>query len=175
MKTASHQPTHAGPSARRLNAVQCDLHLSRNEAFADPLLASFTHFSRYSTASTELAAVTVYDGDRVVGVAPSVRLNRQPLRRLLEPSVARWVAAALGPLGLKNSILVDTAFLAYDSESPFRVHDPLERPVVGECVLNLLRRQPGIDNIMVAEPQSTAVFADHPAVRFFSNDGRWSM
>lgn len=136
---------------------------TRSELVAvDPLVAQLWHFSKFSTFNTQVFSISVFDQDQLLGLLPAVRLHRRPIRKLLRPSTARWIAAALGPLGRKTNVLVDTAFLAYDDASPIRMVAATDRIQVARCAVQFLCRQVGVDSVTIVEPEGNAVFAHDP-------------
>ena len=86
--------------------------------FGNELTANFDFYAKYSSAQTELYWAVVEDDGELIAAAPVVRLARRPATEMLRSEVRRWLGW-LGPFSRKTTLLVDTAFLAYDDRSPF--------------------------------------------------------
>jgi hypothetical protein len=116
------------------------------------LARNFSHYVRHSSQATELSWVGASHGGELAGVAPVVRLQKRRVTDLLRRPVRRWIGPLLGPLAKKTTLLVDTAFLAYDAESPFLTAPGVDRTAVKNAIAGFLERQRKVDSVWISEP-----------------------
>lgn len=130
-------------------------------------LEVFCNYTTRSSPRTSLFFVKVYDGDRLVGLAPGMKLTG---RRTTDFVHTRWLRG-LGRLGSpfvrRNLVLLDTAFRAYDYASPFFCRDGVDRGAIAEAVFDHLRRQQDVHVVWIAEPAEAAHFAGDPRFASF--------
>ena len=146
--------------------VLADTHLTRAEAAAvgggNPL-ANFTFFMNYSTPATQLFLAKVYAEDQLVAVVPVVRLVKRKSTDMLRPPLKRWLGILFGPLAIKTTLLVDTAFLAYDNRSPFhfRPEGPTgaDRQAIKRALSDFLKAQRGVHTVWITEPAGETAWA----------------
>ncbi|RIK82958.1 MAG: hypothetical protein DCC67_06520 [Planctomycetota bacterium] len=124
-----------------------------------PAVAACGSYFPYSTAATELFWAKAYQGDSLVGVAPVVRLYKRKATDLLRPEVRRWLGPILGPLSRKTTLLLDTAFMAYDARSPFLTAAGVDRTAVKRAISAFLKNQKKVDTIWISEPPEEAEWA----------------
>ncbi|MCC6493909.1 MAG: GNAT family N-acetyltransferase [Pirellulales bacterium] len=122
-------------------------------------LAACARYFPFSTAETELFWAKAYDGESLVGVAPVVKLRKRKATDLLRPAVRKWLGPILGPLSRKTTLLLDTAFMAYDARSPFLLADGVDGPAVKRAVSAFLKSQKKVDTIWISEPPEDAAWA----------------
>ena len=122
------------------------------------LTANFDHFVDYSSAGTELFWAVASLKDVPVAAAPVVRLSGRPATEMLRPEVRRWLGW-LGPLARKTTLLIDSAFLAYDDHSPFLVGAAVPGDEIRRAICQFLKRERRVDTIWINEPESAADWA----------------
>jgi predicted N-acyltransferase len=88
-----------------------------------------------------------------------VRLRKRKATDMLRPSVRRWLGPILGPLSRKTTLLLDTAFMAYDARSPFLTAPGVDRPAVKQAISAFLKSQKKVDTIWISEPPAEAQWA----------------
>lgn len=125
---------------------------------APDLTANYALFERYNTAATELRWAVARQSGRVVAAAPITRLRRRPATDMLRPEW-RQRLGWLGPLARKTSLIVDTAFLAFDEHSPFQIAEGVDRHAAKQAIARFLCRQKKIDTVWIAEPPAEAAWA----------------
>jgi hypothetical protein len=131
------------------------------------IAANFVHYSGYSTPATTLFWAKAYDGDRLAAAVPVVRLTRRRATDVLRAPLRRWLGPILGPIAKKTTLLVDTAFLAYDDRSPFLCAPDADRPAVKRAVSDFLKSQRKVDTVWISEPADDAAWtADQGYVQF---------
>jgi Peptidogalycan biosysnthesis/recognition len=113
----------------------------------------------FSTHDTELFWVKAYDGERLVGLAPVVKLRKRKATDMLRPPVRKWLGPILGPLAKKTTLLLDTAFMAYDARSPFFTAPGVDRTAVKRAISAFLKQQKKVDTIWISEPPEEAEWA----------------
>ena len=126
--------------------------------FGTKLTANFDFFADYAVPGTELFWTVASDGDRPIAAVPVVRLSGRPATEMLRREVRRWWGW-LGPLARKTTLLVDTAFLAYDDRSPFLIDAAVSGDAVRRSMCQSLKREPRVDTIWINEPESAAAWA----------------
>lgn len=132
------------------------------------LLRNAQHFGPYSTRDTELFWVRVEQDGQFAAAVPVVRLRKRRATDMLRDPVRRWLGPVLGPVAKKTTLLVDTAFLAYDDRSPFRRVGDVDPLPIKLAVSAFLRAQRGVDTVWISEPADSAGWArqtDHPAAK----------
>jgi hypothetical protein len=142
--------------------VRADVDMTSEERTAvggGEALASCGLYVRFSTPETELFWAKAYDGEQLVGVAPVVRLRKRKATDMLRPAVRRWLGPVLGPLARKTTLLLDTAFMAYDARSPFFTAEGVDRPAVKRAMSAFLKSQKKVDTIWISEPPEEAHWA----------------
>lgn len=115
------------------------------------LRSNYQHFARRETRATELSWAVARRGDAVVAAAPVVRLRKRAATDMLRPEWRRRLGW-LGPVARKTTLLVDTAFLAYDAGGPFRVAPGIEAATAKTAIADFLSRQKKIDTVWISEP-----------------------
>jgi hypothetical protein len=128
------------------------------------LLANFTFFMEYSSPGTQLFWVKVRAENRLMAVLPVVRLVKRKATDMLRPPLKAWLGMLFGPLAKKTTLLVDTAFLAYDDRSPFYFSDPdpltyEDRLAIKRTVSDFLKAQRGVHTVWITEPADQAEWA----------------
>jgi hypothetical protein len=118
---------------------------------------NFAHFVRFSTVATSLSWAVARQAGEVVGWAPVVRLERRAATATLRREVRRWIGW-LGPAARKTTLLVDTAFLAYDEASPFRTVEGADRVAVKRAIASHLQSGRGVDSVWITEPLSESTW-----------------
>ncbi|HYO25664.1 MAG TPA: GNAT family N-acetyltransferase [Lacipirellulaceae bacterium] len=116
-------------------------------------------YAPFSTPDTELFWAKAYEAERLVAVAPVGRLRRRKATDMLRQPLRKWLGLVLGPLARKTTLLVDTAFMAYDACSPFFTAPGVDRPEVKRAISNFLKRQRRVDTIWISEPPEEATWA----------------
>jgi predicted N-acyltransferase len=71
----------------------------------------------------------------------------------------RWAGPILGPFARKTTLLVDTAFMAYDDRSPFLTVDGVDRTEVKRAIAGFLKAQRKVDSVWMSEPPEEAAWA----------------
>src|SRR5687768_8858645 len=135
--------------------ITTDVNLTTDERRAvggGEAVASCGLYFPYSTPETELFWVKAHDGGRLVGLAPVVKLRKRKATDMLRPPVRKWLGPILGPLARKTTLLVDTAFMAYDARSPFFTAEGVDRPAVKRAISAFLKSQKKVDTIWISEP-----------------------
>lgn len=123
------------------------------------LLENFRLYRRHSSPATQLDWVRVCQGDRLVAIVPVVRLGKRPATDMLQSRVRRVFGPIVGPFAKKTTLLVDTAFLAYDDRSPFIAGDGVDGTIVKRAVSELLKAERGVDSVWISEPAEEAAWA----------------
>lgn len=142
--------------------IETDVNLTpeeRNAVVGGPALESCGLYFPFSTPETELFWTKAYDGDRLAGVVPVVRLRKRKATDMLRPAVRRWLGPVLGPLSRKTTLLLDTAFLAYDARSPFFTTPGADRPAIKRAISTFLKAQKKVDTLWISEPPEEAAWA----------------
>jgi hypothetical protein len=121
--------------------------------------ANFAFFVRYSSKDTELFWVTAHEGDRIAAAVPVVRLRKRKATDVLRRELRRWLGPIIGPLAKKTTLLVDTAFLAYDDRSPLLCADGVDRSAVKRALSAFLKSQKKVDTVWISEPPAEAEWA----------------
>lgn len=122
------------------------------------LTANFDFYARYSSASTELFWAVVERAGEPVAAAPVVRLVKRPVVDILERPLHRWLGW-LGSFARKTTLLLDTAFLAYNDCSPIFCVAEDDMPSIRLELCQFLKAQPRVDSIWITEPEDTAQWA----------------
>jgi hypothetical protein len=122
-------------------------------------LATCEVYVPFSTADTELFWAKAFHGDQLVGVAPVVRLRKRKATDMLRQPVRRWLGPLIGPLSRKTTLLVDTAFMAYDARSPFFTAPDADRTAVKRAISKFLKSQKKVDTVWISEPPEEAAWA----------------
>lgn len=122
----------------------------------------------FSTADTGLFWAKAYQADRLVAVALVVRLRKRKATDLLRQPLRKWLGLLLGPLAKKTTLLLDTAFMAYDACSPFHTAPGVDRPAVKREICAFLKKQKRVDTIWISEPPDEAAWADQNSGQNFS-------
>ncbi|MBX3433074.1 MAG: GNAT family N-acetyltransferase [Pirellulales bacterium] len=148
------------PASHETAGVHWETTLAEAETLdAQPeLVANFNHFQRYSTSATELSWAVLRRSGQLVAAAPVVRLRRRSVTDLLQTAWRRrlgWLA----PVLRKTTLLVDTAFLAFDPASPFLVAPEEDRLAAKQTIADFLCRQKKVDTVWIAEPPAEATWA----------------
>jgi hypothetical protein len=142
--------------------VTTDVNLTAEERAAvgaGATVASGALYVPFSTPDTELFWVKAYDSDRLVGLACVVKLRKRKATDMLRAPVRKWLGPILGPLARKTTLLLDTAFMAYDARSPFFTAEGVDRPAVKRAISNFLKAQKKVDTIWISEPPEEAEWA----------------
>jgi hypothetical protein len=126
---------------------------------AGEAVAAAAGYVPYSTPNTELFWAKAYDGSRLVGAALVVRLRKRKATDLLKQPYRKWCGLLFGPLAKKTTLLVDTAFMAYDACSPFLTPPDVDRPAVKRAMSDFLKAQKKVDTIWISEPPEEAAWA----------------
>jgi hypothetical protein len=131
------------------------------------IAANFIHYSGYSSPATSLFWAKAYAGDGLAAAVPVVRLTRRRATDVLRAPLRRWLGPILGPFAKKTTLLVDTAFLAYDDRSPFLCAADVDRLAVKRAVSDFLKAQRKVDTVWISEPPGDAAWAaDQGYVQF---------
>jgi hypothetical protein len=142
--------------------ITTDVNLSAAERAAvgaGETVASCARYFPFSTPDTELFWVKAHEGDRLVGLACVVKLRKRKATDMLRAPVRKWLGPVLGPLAKKTTLLLDTAFQAYDARSPFFTADGADRTAVKRAISNFLKAQKKVDTIWISEPAEEAEWA----------------
>jgi hypothetical protein len=147
--------------------VTVDQQLSSEEAKAvggGSPLANFTFFMTHSSPGTQLFLAKVFAESQLVAVVPVVRLLKRKSTDMLRPPLKRWLGLLFGPLAKKTTLLVDTAFLAYDDRSPFHFHNSsttseADRLAIKRAVSDFLKAQRGVHTVWITEPADESSWA----------------
>jgi hypothetical protein len=142
--------------------VTLDVNLTAEERAAvgaGAAVASCVLYFPFSTPDTELFWVKAYDGDRLVSLACVVKLRKRKATDMLRAPVRKWLGPVLGPLAKKTTLLLDTAFMAYDARSPFFTAEGVDRVAVKRSISNFLKAQKKVDTIWISEPPEEAEWA----------------
>jgi hypothetical protein len=142
--------------------VTADVNLSQAEreaVGASEAVASCAKYFPFSTPETELFWAKAYDGERLTAIAPVVRLRKRKATDMLRPPVRKWLGPIIGPLARKTTLLVDTAFMAYDACSPFIIAPGVDRPAVKRAISAFLKSQKKVDTVWISEPPEEAEWA----------------
>jgi hypothetical protein len=121
--------------------------------------ANFSFFVPFSSDATELFWVKAFQGERLAGAAPVVKLRKRKATDMLRRPLRRWLGPIIGPLAKKTTLLVDTAFLAYDDRSPFLTTAGVDRDEVKRAVSAFLKSQRKVDTVWISEPPGEATWA----------------
>jgi hypothetical protein len=151
--------TRTDPSPYRIVA-EATLTASEREAVGagEAVVACAVYFP-YSTQNTELFWAKAYEGERLLGVAPVVRLRKRKATDLLKQPQRKWLGLLLGPLARKTTLLVDTAFMAYDACSPFLTAPDVDRAAVKRAMSDFFKAQRKVDTIWISEPPDEVEWA----------------
>ncbi len=142
--------------------VEADTALTATERAAvgaESAVEACGRYFRFSTPETELFWVKAYEGSSLAAVAPVVRLRKRKGTDLLRQPLRKWLGLLIGPLAKKTTLLVDTAFMAYDARSPFMTAPGVDRPVVKRALSGFLKAQKKVDTIWISEPPEEAEWA----------------
>ncbi len=147
--------------------VLADHHLTSEEAAAvggGAPLANFCFFMKYSSPKTELFLAKVFAENQLVAVVPVVRLVKRKSTDMLRPPLKKWLGLLFGPLARKTTLLVDTAFLAYDPRSPFHFrteNSPSQNDslAIKRALADFLKAQRGVHTIWITEPAAESDWA----------------
>lgn len=142
--------------------IATDVNLTPEERSAvggGPAMESCGLYFPFSTPETELFWTKAYQDDRLVGIVPVVRLRKRKATDMLRPAVRRWLGPVLGPLARKTTLLLDTAFMAYDARSPFFTAPGADRPAIKQAISAFLKSQKKVDTVWISEPPEEAVWA----------------
>jgi hypothetical protein len=121
--------------------------------------AAWAGYFPFSTPNTELFWAKAFDGDKLAAAAPVVRLRKRKATDLLRQPYRKWLGLFIGPLSRKTTLLVDTAFMAYDACSPFLTATGVDRPGVKRAISDFLKSQRKVDTIWISEPPDEAEWA----------------
>jgi hypothetical protein len=152
--------TGAGPTSKL--RVAAEKSLSSEEAASlggGETAANFSFFVRFSSVATDLFWVKAFQDERLVGAVPVVKLRKRKATDMLRRPLRRWLGPIIGPLAKKTTLLVDTAFLAYDDRSPFFVAEDVDRDELRRAVSAFLKSQRKVDTVWISEPPSEAAWA----------------
>ncbi len=149
----------APPSQFRVAADAKLTAAERAQVGAGEAVAACTEYFPYSTRDTEMFWAKAYDGERLVAVAPVVRLRKRKATDLLRQPLRKWLGLLLGPLARKTTLLLDTAFMAYDACSPFLTTPGVDRDAVKREISAFLKKQKKVDTIWISEPPEDAAWA----------------
>ncbi|MCA9235283.1 MAG: GNAT family N-acetyltransferase [Planctomycetales bacterium] len=122
------------------------------------LVDNFNHFQRHSKPATELSWAVLREAGAPVAAAPVVRLRRRAVTDMLVPPWRRRLGW-LGPVIRKTTLLVDTAFLAYDETGPFQIAAGFDRTTAKRAIADFLCRQKKIDTVWISERPDEAAWA----------------
>jgi hypothetical protein len=122
-------------------------------------VAACAGYFLFSTRDTELFWAKAYKGDSLVAIAPVVRLRKRKATDLLRQPLRKWLGLLFGPLANKTTLLLDTAFMAYDACSPFLTAPGVDRAAVKREISDFLKRQKKVDTIWISEPPEEAEWA----------------
>jgi hypothetical protein len=142
--------------------ITTDVNLSAEERAAvggGEAVASCARYVPFSTPDTELFWVKAFDGERLVGLACVVKLRKRKATDMLRAPVRKWLGPILGPLAKKTTMLLDTAFMAYDARSPFFTAEGVDRVAVKQAISDFLKFQKKVDTIWISEPPEEAEWA----------------
>ncbi|HEX6963733.1 MAG TPA: peptidogalycan biosysnthesis protein [Lacipirellula sp.] len=142
--------------------IATDVNLTPEERLAvggGEAAASCGLYFPHSTPETELFWVKAFERGRLVGLAPVVKLRKRKATDMLRPAVRRWLGPVLGPLAKKTTLLLDTAFMAYDARSPFFTAPGADRTAVKRAISAFLKKQKKVDTIWISEPPEEAEWA----------------
>lgn len=157
----SHMTFRKSPPASPFR-ITTDVNLTSAERIAvggGEAVASCGLYFPFSTPDTELFWAKAYEGDRLVGLAPVVRLRKRKATDMLRPGMRRWLGPILGPLSRKTTLLLDTAFMAYDARSPFFTVLGADRTAIKRAMSAFLKSQKKVDTIWISEPPEEAEWA----------------
>jgi len=124
-------------------------------------LANYCHFVSFSSPEIQLFFARVEEQGRLVAVAPVVRLWKCRATDMLKPSLQKWLGPWLGPILRKTTLLVDTAFLAYEYRSPFFCVEDADQHSVKASVSEFLKSQKDVDSVWITEPETDATFVSY--------------
>jgi hypothetical protein len=113
----------------------------------------------FSTPDTELFWAKAYVGEQLAAIAPVVKLRKRKGTDLLRQPMRRWLGLLIGPLSRKTTLLVDTAFMAYDACSPFLTAPGVDRPAAKRAISTFLKSQRKVDTVWISEPTEDAEWA----------------
>ena len=142
--------------------VSADVTLSpqeREAVGAGETAASCALYFPFSTKETELFWAKAHQDGKLVAIAPVVKLRKRKATDMLRPPVRKWLGPILGPLARKTTLLVDTAFIAYDAASPFIIAPGVDRPEVKRAISKFLKSQKKVDTVWISEPPEEAEWA----------------
>jgi hypothetical protein len=131
----------------------------RAQTGGGPAVEACGRYFPFSTPDTELFWAKAYDGMSLAAVAPVVRLRKRKGTELLRQPLRKWLGLLIGPLSKKTTLLVDTAFMAYDARSPFLTAPGVDRPAVKRAMSAFLKSQKKVDTIWISEPPDEAEWA----------------
>jgi hypothetical protein len=118
--------------------------------------ANFSFYKSFSSPQTELFWAKAWDDGQLIAAAPVVRLRKRKTTDMLRPALRRWLGPLIGPLARKTTLLVDTAFLAYDDRSPFLTRADAEKLAAKRAICQFLKSQRRVDSVWIAEPPHEA-------------------
>ena len=122
-------------------------------------VAACAGYFKFSTRDTELFWAKAYKGESLVAIAPVVRLRKRKATDLLRQPLRKWLGLLFGPLANKTTLLLDTAFMAYDACSPFLTAPGVDRAAVKREISDFLKKQKKVDTIWISEPPDEAAWA----------------
>jgi hypothetical protein len=144
-------PTHSPPTFR----LAVDTSITPDEVSAvngGAVATNFAFFIPYSSKDTELFWVKAFAGEEIAAAVPVVRLRKRRATDMLRRPLRRWLGPIIGPLARKTTLLVDTAFMAYDDRSPFLTADDVDRIELKGAVSDFLKSQRKVDTVWISEP-----------------------
>jgi hypothetical protein len=122
-------------------------------------VAACAGYFKFSTRNTELFWAKAYKGESLVAIAPVVRLRKRKATDLLRQPLRKWLGLLFGPLANKTTLLLDTAFMAYDARSPFLTAPGVDRAAVKREISDFLKKQKKVDTLWISEPPDEAAWA----------------
>ena len=151
----------ANPTSTRYRVVaEGSLTPAENAAVGGGALAeNFSIYPPHSTEATEVFWAKVYEGTDLVGIVPVVKLTRRKATDMLRKPLRKWLGPIIGPLAKKTTLLVDTAFMAYDDRSPFITAPGVDRQAFKLAVSDFLKSQKKVDTVWITEPVADADWA----------------
>ncbi len=146
-------------SLRVCVAENGQLPANQTAAFGGETAANFSFYINYSSSETELFWTLVYAGEQLVGVVPVVRLAARKATDMLQAPLRQWLGPVIGPLFRRSTLLVDTAFMAYDDCSPFLCQAGVNRKCIKLAVSSFLKAYHKVDAVWISEPPEEAIWA----------------
>ena len=118
-------------------------------------MGNFAYYQPFSSKTTQLAWIRVEADGKLVALVPTVRLVKRPATDMLRHGWRRWLGPTLGPLAKKTTLLIDTAFLAYDDQSPFYAPEAMEldRDRLKREVVAFAKKLKRVDTLWITEPE----------------------